>query len=182
MNPKDNFHLNDYLLHGIYFSFYGLFKYLPSPIGDLFRGLITKPFLKCCGKVRLYEGVTIWYPYRIKLGSRVTINEFCYLSGYGNLDIGDDVLIGHRVSIVSSDHIFEDTNKTIRSQGIRGKSVKISDDVWIGANSTILAGVTIGKGVIVAAGSVVTRDIPPFSIVGGVPAKILKKRIEKNSV
>lgn len=176
MTTKKDFHFSDYLLHGVYFLLYGVVKYLPSPIGDLLRRFVSRPFLKSCGKIRIYEGVTLWYPYRITFGSDVTINEFTYISGYGGVEIASDVLIGHRVSIVSSEHIFSDTTRSIRSQGVVAKSVKIENNVWIGANSTILSGVTIGEGSIIAAGSVVNNDVPPLAIVGGVPAKIIKMR------
>jgi len=75
----------------------------PSPIGDWLRFLTVRPFLPSCGSWRIYEGVTFWYPYRIKIGKNVTLNEWVYLSGFGGLTIGNDVRIGHRVSVVTSE-------------------------------------------------------------------------------
>ncbi len=75
--------IGDYLLHGVYFFVYGIFKYVPSPIGDFFRYWITKIFSKKLGKVRIYEGVTIWYPNKLTIGSHVTLNEWVYVSAYG---------------------------------------------------------------------------------------------------
>ncbi|MBQ7832910.1 MAG: hypothetical protein IJ336_04950, partial [Lachnospiraceae bacterium] len=98
--------LKDYLIHGIYFNLYGWVKYLPSPVGDILRYVISKPFVKKMGKVRIYEGTTLWYPYRIKMGRNVTLNEGVYISGYGGVTIGDSVRIGNRTTILSSDHIF----------------------------------------------------------------------------
>jgi len=86
-------------------------------------------------------------------------------------------MISPRVSIYAENHVFNEVTQTIKSQGVVRKNVVIEDDCWIAANSIILAGVTIGKGSVVAAGSVVTTDVPPYSVVGGVPACIIKKRL-----
>ena len=111
----------DYLIHGIYFALYGVVKYIPSPIGDILRYLISKPFVNKMGKVRMYEGTTLWYPYRIKMGNNITLNEWVYISGYGNVTIGDAVRIGSRTTIISSDHEFNDCNKKIYQQGITSR-------------------------------------------------------------
>lgn len=168
--------LKDYLLHAVFVFAYGWVKYIPSPIGDWLRFLFVRPFLPSCGRLRIYEGVTFWYPYRIKIGNNVTLNEWVYLSGFGGLIIGDNVRIGHRVSIVTSDHVYSDLERPIYKQGLISSQVTIEDDVWIGCNVTILKGVRIGKGAIVAAGAVVTKDVASFSIVGGVPAKSISNR------
>ncbi|MEK9569888.1 MAG: acyltransferase [Paracoccaceae bacterium] len=167
----------DYVIHGIYLTIYGIVKYLPSPIGDYLRLFVVKIVCKKIKRPRIYEGVTIWYPYRMEIGSGVTINEWVYISAYGSLVVGDNVLIGHRVSILTSDHHFMSKEKLIRKQGIKPGPVKIGNDVWIGANATILSGVTIGDGAVIAAGAVVTRDVSPYSVVGGVPAKIMSERV-----
>lgn len=167
----------DYLIHGIFFIFYGCFKYVPSPIGDWIRFAVARPFLKCCGMVRIYEGVTFWYPYRIEIGKNVTLNEWVYLSGFGGLKIGDDVRIGHRTSIITSDHKHKDVSLPIREQGLDVGMVIIEDDVWIGCNSTVLKGVRIGNGAIIAAGALVASDVPPFAIYGGVPARQIGSRL-----
>ena len=70
--PGGPFTTRDYLTHGLYFTLYGLFKYLPSPIGDPFRYWATRPFMRRLGKVRIYEGVTIWYPYLIPEGNEIS--------------------------------------------------------------------------------------------------------------
>lgn len=171
-----NIGVKDYLIHGIYFLLYGIIKYFPSPIGDFFRYYITLPFIKKMERVRIYEGVTLWYPYRIDIGDNVTLNEWVYISGYGGVKIGNNVRIGHRVSIITSDHLYNDVKAPVYKQGIIGEKVVIEDDVWIGCNATILKGVTIGKGAIIGAGSVVTKDVPSYAVVGGVPAEKISMR------
>ncbi len=166
----------DYLRHGLLFNLYGPVKYVPSPIGDVLRRLILSFFMKSMGKVRVYEGVTIWYPDRIQVGDDTTLNEFVYVSGYGGVKIGSGVRIGHRTSIISSDHDISDPSVRVKDSGLTSAPVDIGDDVFIGCNVTILMGVRIGKGAVIAAGSVVTRDVPEFTIAGGVPAKVLKDR------
>lgn len=93
----------------------------------------------------------------------------------GPVTIGDHVNLAQGITVTALNHNFDDTTKRIDEQGIATKPVVISDDVWIGANAVILPGVTIGKHVVVAAGAVVTKDVPDNTIVGGVPATIIKK-------
>lgn len=114
----------------------------------------------------------------IEIGNNVSFNQDCFISGYGGLRIGDNVSIGHRVSILSTDHIFERSDLPIRDQGIIREEVVISDDVWIGANVTILAGVSIPSGTVIAAGSVVTRSfVGSDFVLAGIPAKVIKSRL-----
>lgn len=168
--------IKDYAIHAVYIFVYGWIKYIPSPLGDWLRWMWVRPFLASCGKLRIYEGVTFWYPYRIHIGDNVTLNEWVYLSGFGGLRIGNGVRVGHRVSIVTSDHVYSDLTKPIYMQGLVSTEVVIGDDVWIGCNVTILKGVQIGEGAIIAAGAVVTKDVEAFSIVGGVPARKISSR------
>jgi len=176
MAAKKDFSISDYIVHGVYFTLYGLVKYFPAPLGNILRYWVSKPFLKKIGKCRIGEGCTIWYPYRIEIGDDVTLNEFIYISGYGSIVIEDGVRMGTRTTIITSDHKIGDRNIPIRNQGLVAGAVTIKEDVWIGCNVTVLKGVTIGKGAVIAAGAVVTGDIPEFAIAGGVPAKILRIR------
>ena len=112
----------------------------------------------------------------LKIGNNSNIGPYCYIGCSGYIEIGNNVMISPRVSIYAENHVFESTDIPIKVQGVSKQFVKIENDCWIAANSIILAGVTIGRGSVVAAGSVVTTDVPPFSIVAGVPAKIIKTR------
>jgi acetyltransferase-like isoleucine patch superfamily enzyme len=110
------------------------------------------------------------------VGDRSNIGPFCYIGCGGMVRIGQDVLMGPRVSIIAESHHFQDLAKTIKSQGVNRRGIVIEDNCWLGANSVILDGVRIGSGSIVAAGCVVTKDVPGDSIVAGVPGKVIKKR------
>lgn len=112
----------------------------------------------------------------IEIGAHCTVNSFCMLYGHGGLKIGDGVRIGAGVVIIPSNHVFENTEIPIFRQGNVGKGICIDDDVWIGANCTILDGVNIGQGAVIAAGATVNKDVEPYSVVGGVPARLIKRR------
>lgn len=112
----------------------------------------------------------------LKVGNNSNIGSYAYIGCSGYIEIGNNVMISPRVSIYAENHNFATVDSPMKEQGVTREFVKIEDDCWIASNSVILAGVTIGQGSIVSAGSVVTKDVPPWSIVGGVPAKIIKKR------
>lgn len=110
------------------------------------------------------------------IGSNVSLHYWSFFSAQGGLTIGDDVAIGHGCSILTSKHEFGDRTMTIKAQPITLHRVIIGDDVWIGANVTILAGVTIGPRTIVAAGAVVTQSFPEgHVIIGGIPAREIRR-------
>jgi len=112
----------------------------------------------------------------IIIGDNVGISEFAYLGGAGGLRIGSDVIVGQYFSTHPENHIFADPNVPIRMQGVTRKGIEIGSDCWIGAKVTVLDGVTLGRGCVVAAGSVVIGSFPDYSIIGGVPARVLKMR------
>ena len=93
----------------------------------------------------------------------------------GPVDIGSHVNLAQGITVTALNHNFSDTKKRIDEQGVSTNPVTIEDDVWVGANAVILPGVTIGEHCVVAAGAVVTKDVPPHSLVAGVPAKVIKK-------
>ncbi|MBS4067187.1 MAG: acyltransferase [Sulfurimonas sp.] len=115
----------------------------------------------------------------VSIGDCSSINANCVLYGTGTINIGTHVRIAANCVIVSSSHSFEETTATIHDQGFTALGITIENNVWIGANVTILDGVTIGTGAIVGAGSVVRKNVAPFTIVAGVPAKIIKTRISE---
>jgi acetyltransferase-like isoleucine patch superfamily enzyme len=110
------------------------------------------------------------------MGNHSNIGPYNYIGCSGKITIGNNVMLGPRVSIYAENHIFDNPNLTIKEQGVQKLDVIIEDDCWIASNAVITAGVTIGKGSVVAAGAVVTESIPPYSVVGGVPAKLIKSR------
>jgi acetyltransferase-like isoleucine patch superfamily enzyme len=112
----------------------------------------------------------------LKIGDHSNIGPYSYIGCSGYIEIGSNVMISPRVSIYAENHVFDKPDMGIKEQGVHRQFVIIEDDCWIAANSIILAGVTVGRGSIVAAGSVVTRDVPPYSIVAGVPAVVIKQR------
>jgi len=112
----------------------------------------------------------------LRIGNNSNIGPYSYIGCSGYIEIGDNVMISPRVSIYAENHNYSKTTIPIKQQGITRQNVKIDDDCWIAAHSVILAGVTIGRGSVVAAGSVVTKDVPPYSVVAGVPAKIISQR------
>jgi galactoside O-acetyltransferase len=112
------------------------------------------------------------------IGSRVSINSNAFISpaNGGTILIGDDVLIAQNVVLRAADHNYIRLDIPMNLQGHEGGNITIENDVWIGANAVVTKNVRIGHGAIVAAGAVVTRDVPPFSVVAGVPARIIRNR------
>lgn len=107
------------------------------------------------------------------IGTNSVINSRCRIDNRGAISIGENVSISQEVIILTADHDID----AAKFSG-RNKTVKIEDYVWIGTRVTILPGVTVGKGALIAAGSVVTKDVAPFSVVAGVPAKLIRMRRE----
>jgi acetyltransferase-like isoleucine patch superfamily enzyme len=173
---RNQYRLSEYIDAALFFFIYGIVKYLPAPIFDVFRYLVLKCFLKRIQTFHIRDGATFWFPRRISIGKGTGINEWVFIDGYGGVEIGNDVLIAHNVSIVSEDHGIEDLDIPIRHQRKIAAPIKICDDVWLGMGCRILKGVTVGRGAVVAAGAVVTKDVPEFSIVAGVPAKVMRSR------
>jgi len=122
------------------------------------------------------QGLFITYPSNITIGDRVFINRNVFINAMAPIRIGSDVLIGPNVVINSANHSFSRLDVPINKQPHELDPITINDDVWVGANCVITAGVTIGEGCVVGAGSVVTRSLPPGVVAAGTPARIIKKR------
>ena len=143
----------------------------PEELRELFEKLIGQP--KC-------EGFRMFPPFytdcgkNIHVGKNVFINSGCCFQDQGGIRIGDGVLIGHQVVLATLNHDLDPDNR----QSMIPKPIIIGNNVWIGSHATILGGVTIGDNAVIAAGAVVTKDVPENTVAGGVPAKIIKN-IEK---
>jgi len=126
---------------------------------------------------RLREGVILQARDALRVGSRTDLGS--YTTIFGNVSIGCDCMLAPHVMLAGGNHVFEDRSVPMKYQGSHGgdtRGITIGDDVWIGANAVVVDGVEIGCGAIVAAGAVVTQDVPPYAIVGGNPASVLRYR------
>jgi maltose O-acetyltransferase len=160
--------------------YFAVLQWLPRsyfPGGRFFRSLryyCCRPLFVHCGKrVNIEPRAHIPF-HKVSIGDDSGIG---YRAWIGAANIGADVMIGPDVLILSSNHRFESISVPMRLQGhTADQPVSIGDDVWIGARVIVLPGVTIGRGAILASGSVVTKDVPAHAIVGGNPARVLKYR------
>jgi len=110
----------------------------------------------------------------IHIGKNVGIGAFAYLGGGGGLSIGDNCIIGQYFSCHPENHNYQNANQLIREQGVTRQGIHIGNNCWIGSKVTVLDGVNIGDNCVIAAGAVVTKNMPANSVIGGVPAKVLK--------
>jgi len=131
---------------------------------------LSRGTIIACTGVIAHKGIGL------EIGDFTGINAQSYIGCQGGVKIGSNVIMGPGIRIFSENHNFADLEIPIRLQGETRHEVVIEDNCWIGSGSTILAGVRIGTGAIVAAGSIVTKDIPPYSVSAGIPAKIIKTR------
>lgn len=175
-----------------------MFSWIPTPVGIVLRLCAWRWFFARCGSARFGVGQTIAAMRNIELGNGVRIGRGCFLTAAsgqlvlgdnvavspcvnigadnGHVEIGSHTAIGPGTVIRAANHAFARQDVPIMSQGHRPGKVFIEDDVWIGANCVILPDVRIGRGAVVGAGAVVTRNVAPFSIVGGVPAREIGRR------
>jgi len=109
----------------------------------------------------------------LKVGNHSNIGPYCFIGCSGHIEIGDNVLMGPHVGMYAENHNFSRTDVPIRAQGVTRKFIIVEDDCWLASRSVILAGVRVGRGAIVAAGAAVGMDVPPYAIVGGVPARVI---------
>ena len=128
-------------------------------------------------KCEIHSGAILAaYGGQLELGDNVSVNPYSVLYGHGGLSIGHNTRIAAHVSIVPANHIISRRDLPICEQGIDARGIVIEDDVWIGTGVRVLDGVRIGRGAVLAAGAVVRQDVPSYSVVGGVPARVIKSR------
>lgn len=135
-------------------------------IRELFSRIISKPV---DASVRITTPLFTDFGKNITVGKNVFINADCKFQDQGGIYIGDDVFIGHSVILATLDHDLVPDKRYLLPAPIR-----IENKVWIGSGAIITRGVTVGEGAVVAAGAVVTKDVPRYTVVGGVPAKVIK--------
>lgn len=164
----------------ILFLYYGFFRFLPSRsggnVGVVLRVFAVRRLFKSVGQnVNIASGVVFGRGARISIGTASGIGEGSRIVCMHDVNIGDDVMIGPEVLILTGGHAFDDPTIRLIDQKVVTAPVTIEDDVWIGARAILLPGVTVRRGSVVAAGSVVTKDVPSGSVVGGNPAKLIKQ-------
>ncbi|MCX4309825.1 MAG: acyltransferase [Desulfovibrio sp.] len=174
------------------------FGWIPTPAGSAIRLLCWRPLFKKCGSARFATGLTFLACGNISLGNNVRLGKGSFITaGHGFLEINDDVavspachigaddgkiVLGRHVAIGpgtvirAANHRFSRQDLPIMSQGHQPGTVIIEDDVWIGANCVITPDVRIGRGAVIGAGAVVTRNVAPYTIAGGVPAREIGRR------
>jgi len=148
------------------------------------KGVLFKPYYSEKGKLQLvlngynlighnsvFQGSSV-----IEFGERSYCAGSCVFASNARIQIGKDVMIADYVTIRDTDHCIADLDRPMMSQGIVSKAVIVEDDVWIAHGAVILKGVTLGRGSVVAAGSIVTKDVPPYAVVAGTPAKVIRYR------
>jgi maltose O-acetyltransferase len=160
-------------------AYYGLARHLPDsdllPIFGVMRGALCRPLFRSAGKgIHIKQGAYFGRGDRIDIGDHSDIGLRCLV--YNDVSIGRDVMMAPEVMILAANHVHDKIDVPMRVQGEYRRRVTIGDDVWLGARAIVLAGVSIGRGAVIAAGAVVTRDVPPYAVVGGNPARVLRYR------
>lgn len=154
-----------------------LLSRIPYSLGTKIREVTLRRLLKRFGDgAYVSTGVRLLNPQQISLGNNVGIPRDVTLDGRGGLAIGDDTMIGFESIILTSTHISKDKDVPIRKQGMFCAPVKIGRNAWLGARVIILPGVSVGDRAIIAANSVVDKDVPADTVYGGVPAKFIRER------
>lgn len=174
-------------------------QHLPGMVGVKIRSFYWALRFNRHRFVSMHSGCVVRAPHKITMGDKINIGHYTYLyagpdspisignrvsinnnvqigaSNGGDIIIGDDVNIGPNVVIRASNHNYQRKDIPINQQGHSGGKIVIGDDVWIAANVVIVPHVTIGRGAVIAAGSVVNSDVPAYALAGGVPAKVIKE-------
>jgi acetyltransferase-like isoleucine patch superfamily enzyme len=176
---------------------YGFIRFIPGNLGSSLRVLFYRCFGVSIGKsTKIAVGAQLDFV-KLKIGSNVYIGEFTSISAGvsignnvnintnvsivtspgGSIEIHDDVLIAQNVVIRANDHVFESLKPPINMQGHTDGKIIIERDVWLGANVVVTRNTQVGESSVIGAQSVITKNIPPYSIAAGVPAKVIKSRV-----
>ena len=126
-------------------------------------------------KIRCHEGV-------VSIGAKTVLGQECTISAYQHVSIGRECVIADRVMLIDFDHGIVEVDRPIRLQGIYKRDVHVGHNVWIGYGACILRGVTVGDNAVIGTNSVVTKDVPPNAVVGGVPARVIRMRDEPSEM
>lgn len=146
--------------------------------GLAIRYILFKSIVKKCGNnVSIHPNVFILNPGNLSVGDNVSIHPMCYIEALGGIELGNNISIAHGATLMSTGHNINRLDVPINDQGVFKKKLIINDNVWIGAKSTLLAGIVIESGSVVGAGALVNKNIKRNMVVGGVPAKELKERV-----
>ncbi len=148
---------------------------------ELYRivlNLCVFPFVKKGKKVMICHNVSIKNQRNVCIGDYSFINGGRVVAGKNStITIGKNCLISYNVHIRTVAHRYKDKNKLIKNQGYDEDNIVIGNDVWIGYGVQIMSGITIADGAVIASGSIVTKDVEPYSVVAGIPAKMISKRV-----
>ena len=162
-------------------AYYGFATYLPQSTSRFtkwtryIRRIVCNPIFDNCGKfVNVERGARFGMGGGISIGKGSGLGVNCLV--HGPLEIGDNVMMGPEVVIFTHSHNYSRTDIPMRKQGANVAKVTIGNDVWIGMRAIIMPGVRVGNGVIIGANAVVTKDVPDYAVVGGVPAKVIRYR------
>lgn len=161
----------------LYLKLLKLIRGYDSNLAIFIRYICIKNCAKSCGNnVAIFSNVYLFNIENLEIGNNVSIHPLTYINASGGIQIGNDVSIAHSCTVMSEEHKYADININIKDQGCEFKKTTIENNVWIGAGSRVLAGSTISAGSIIASGAVVKNKTKYNTIVGGVPAKLIKKR------
>jgi maltose O-acetyltransferase len=174
--------LREALRYELWAWYQALWYWIPGRVGWIIRRFTIGPFLKQAGRnFHLAEFVSIQPPDMFSIGEFGGISRFCIINARGGVTIGAYAGCGPMCQIISYSHRMYASDDDVHplDRGMEYAPVVLEDDVWVGAGCTIMMGVTIGRGSVVGSGSVVTRDVPPYTIVGGIPARPIMSRQRK---
>lgn len=149
------------------------------------RRKIFRSMIESCGEHVSVPNEFRLFGNKLRVGNRVVLGEgFLFMCLNAPIILGDNTTLGPQVTMITGDHRIDVVGKYMNEVGEADKlpendrPIVIEGDAWIGANTTILKGVTVGEGAVIAAGALVNKDVPPYAVVGGVPAKVLRYRFE----